>query len=301
MRLSIVVPTFRRAALLAELLARLEPQLAAFPDAEAIVVDNDPDAGARSVVEGRSQVRYVHEARPGVVNARNRGVGEAAARHIVFLDDDEIPAPGWLAAFAGQAEQGVAASFGRIVPRFETPAPAGLAPIVTALFSRDFTDATGSDVSPDWAALGTGNSMFDVARCFSSGTPFDPRFNARGGEDSWLIRSLMARGIALTWNAEALVEEVVPGSRMTLASLKRRKYNHGQIRVICAYGNGGPMAVLKAAAWMGVGGAQVALQGLRYAALAASRSDGRADAAARLHAGLGKLFWWRAPQSFYAS
>ncbi len=301
MKLSILIPAYRRPAGLAEILTRLTPQVAAHPGTEVIVVDNDPDASARAVAGGFGGVRYVHETRRGVVHARNRGIAEATGRHVIFLDDDEIPADGWLAAYAGQAANGVVACFGRIVPRFEAVPPPGLKTMLDALFSRDLGSVTGHDISRDWAALGTGNSMFDMAVCFPGGTPFDSRFNARGGEDSWMIRGLLARGIALTWNPEALVEEVVPTARMTLASIKRRKFNHGQIRVICAVGNGGAGAWLGAAAWMAAGAVQASLHGARYAALAVTGSPRRDDAAARLHAGLGKLFWWRAAQSFYAA
>ncbi len=299
LRLSILIPAYCRPAGLAEILARLAPQVADHPGTEVIVIDNDPAASARGVAL-HAGVRHVHETRRGVVHARNRGIAEADGTHVVFLDDDEVPAPGWLAAYAGQARTGVAASFGRIVPRFEGVPPPQLRGLLEALFSRAFGGPTGSDVSGAWAALGTGNSMYDKARCFPDGAPFDVRFNARGGEDSWMIRGLLARGIALTWNAEALVEEVVPPARMTLASVRQRKFNHGQLRVICTYGTGGVGAAAKAAAWMGAGAVQALLHGARFGLLALTGSPRRDDAAARVSAGLGKLLWWRAPGSFYA-
>jgi len=46
-------------------------------------------------------VRYVHEPSTGVVHARNRGVREAGGEYLIFLDDDEVPAAGWLNAFLG--------------------------------------------------------------------------------------------------------------------------------------------------------------------------------------------------------
>ena len=301
MTIAIVIPAYRRPAWLAEILGALTPQIAGHPGTRIVVIDNDPDASARDVATGVDGVRYIHETRRGVVNARNRGVAEADARHVIFLDDDEVPAPGWFAAFAAQAAAGVVASFGRIVPRFEGPPPAGLDATLGALFSRDLGSPTGRDVSGDWAALGTGNSMFDVAACFPGGAPFDARFNARGGEDSWMIRCLIARGIALTWNADALVEELVPADRMTLASLKRRKFNHGQIRVICIRGAGGAKTWLGTAAWMGVGAAQVGLHGVRYAARRLAGSPRRDESAAKVHGGLGKLLWWRTPGAHYAA
>lgn len=298
--LSIVIPAYRRPAGLAEILAQLMPQVAGRDDTEIVVIDNDPEASAKPV-SGAAGVRYINEIRSGVVNARNRGIAEATGRYIVFLDDDQVPAPGWFAAYAAQAAVGVAASFGRIVPRFAaTPAP-GLHDLLAALYGRELDSPTGTEVSGSWSSLGTGNSMFDKAVCFPDGAPFDARFNARGGEDSWMIRGLIARGLPLAWNAEALVEEVVPADRMTLASIKQRKFNHGQLRVICTYGDGGVRAAAAAAAWIAAGTLQAAYHGIRYLIFALVGSLQRDDAAARAHAGLGKLLWWRQPAVAYAN
>jgi glycosyltransferase involved in cell wall biosynthesis len=289
MLLSVVIPTYRRAAMLAELLDALAPQL--FPDAEVLVVDNDPEASARATVARYAGVRYIHEARRGVVNARNRGVAEAQAPHIVFIDDDEVPSPGWLAAFAGQARAGVVASFGRIVPRYEGTPPANLKPLLDALFSREADGPTGTDITPIWNYLGTGNAMFERRFCFPDPDPFDARFNSSGGEDIWMIRSLLQRGARLTWNREAMVEEQVPAARMTADYLERRKFGHGQQRVIFAYGEGGLRPGLSALAWMGVGAVQFVGHGLVASGLKLVGSPRAAAAAAKMQGGLGKLMW----------
>lgn len=291
MLLSVVIPTYRRADMLAELLDALAPQLTA--DTEALVIDNDPDASARAVTAARPAFRYVHEPRRGVVNARNRGVAEARGGHIVFIDDDEVPVSDWLAAFAAQARAGVVASFGRIVPRYEGLAPADLKPLLDQLFSREAEGATGADITPIWNYLGTGNAMFDKARCFPRPEPFDDRFNASGGEDIWLIRGLIRDGVRLIWNREALVEELVPASRMTIGYLKRRKYAQGQQRVIFAFGEGSARQWVQAAVWMGIGAVQLLGHGAAASAFGLVRSPRRSEALVRMHAGLGKLMWRR--------
>ncbi len=87
--------------MLEELLEALAPQLSARP-VEAILVDNCPDASARAMASAFAPlVRYVHEPSTGVVHARNRGVREAGGEYLIFLDDDEVPAAGWLNAFLG--------------------------------------------------------------------------------------------------------------------------------------------------------------------------------------------------------
>jgi glycosyltransferase involved in cell wall biosynthesis len=95
---SIILPTFNRAALLAEALASVCAQTVT--DWECIVVDDGstdstPDLMARS---SDRRIRYVaraHAGHPGVV--RNAGLAVARGRWIAFLDDDDLWRPEKLA------------------------------------------------------------------------------------------------------------------------------------------------------------------------------------------------------------
>ena len=297
MKTSIIITTYRRKAMLAELLEALAPQLNGRP-AEAIVIDNCPDASARAIVEEshRGQVRYVHEPRSGVVHARNRGVAEARGTYLVFLDDDEVPVDRWLDAWLAQADGSIDLAFGRIVPRLLAPCPAALAGQIRQAYSREMPGPTGTDITAKWAYVGTGNAMFHKTRCFATDAPFDARFNARGGEDVWLIRSLVRKGLKLRWNREALVEEQVPESRMTLAFAQARKFNQGQLRCILMYGEGGVAGLARVGVWMLAGAIQFAAFGLA-AQLASLLAPERApDLVCRARGGAGKLLWWRAPE-----
>jgi glycosyltransferase involved in cell wall biosynthesis len=294
---SIVITTFRRKAMLAQLLDALCPQVAGHP-VEIIVVDNCPAASARPIVEARraDYLHYRHEARSGVVHARNCGVSEASGTYVIFLDDDELPCDGWLEAWLRQAEADVDASFGRITPTLLAPCPEGLIRPVQRNFRRDMHRPNNADISRMWAYLGTGNTMFHKDRCLAEDEPFHARFNARGGEDVWLIRDLVMRGHRLVWNHDALVEELVPADRMTLSFLELRRFNQGQLRGILAFGEGDAAGYLRAAAWMAAGAVQ--LIACRFAAAVASifareHADRfRCDASG----GLGKLLWWHKPR-----
>lgn len=282
--ISIVVPTFRRPMDLAALLAALAPELPA--DVELLVVDNSPEAGARAVVEAQARATYLHEPRPGVARARNAGVAAARGGHVLFIDDDERPGPGWLAAWARLAEAGVAAAFGPVRPVFAAPPPPGLEAAFTAMFSRDLGRADGADVTAQRAWLGTGNALFDRARCFPDGAPFDLRFDA-GGEDVWFLRHLAEeRGLRFTWAAEAMVFEHVPASRLTADYLCRRRFHGGQLRALVEAGGGHWHRV---AFWMAAG----AVQALGFGLAAGLPGPGRAALRAKAWGGLGKLLWWR--------
>jgi glycosyltransferase involved in cell wall biosynthesis len=123
-RVSVVVPTYRRPALLTRCLGailaqRLDP--AAF---EIVVVDDGHDDATRDAVEAlarrsvRPTIRYLRPARGrGPAVARNAGWRAAHAPLIAFTDDDTIPDPDWLAE--GERAIGRAAAVaGRVlVPR----------------------------------------------------------------------------------------------------------------------------------------------------------------------------------------
>jgi hypothetical protein len=293
--LSIVVPTYRRENLLQPLFHAVEAQVAASENpVELVLVDNSPEGSARQVAAtAPAFLRYAHEPQTGVARARNRGVAEARGSYIIFLDDDELPAPGWLAAFALAADRGESAVFGAIEPAFAVPPPDHLRAPLDRIFSRRLPAATGQDVTRFRAYLGSGNSMFRREVLGSETPTFDPGFD-RGGEDVWLFRKLVDRhGISLTWCPEALVSEIVPADRATLGFLKARRFSDGQLRCLVESGRGGLAGAARVAVWMAAGAAQVAVFGLCALAarpLSRARSTGFHLAAT---GGLGKLLWWQ--------
>ena len=306
--ISVVVPTFRRPAMLAELLPVVLRQITqeAPGAAEAIVVDNCPDASARAAVTAVAAadpdgnggtLRYVHEPRAGVVHARNAGVAAARGGHVLFLDDDEVPHPGWLRAFLAHARADATLAFGRIVPRYEAPPEPGLEPMLRRLFSRDYDRSDGFDLTRHYVELGTGNALFHKARCFPDAEPFHAAFNRTGGEDIWLIQGFVAQGVPLRWVPEGLVDEVVPADRMTLGYLKRRRFNQGRLRCLFLHRAADRRRHLRVVKWMGVGAAQAGLYGALGGVAALSGHPARLGYEVQTAGGLGKLLWWRPERS----
>lgn len=90
---SLVVPTFRRAAILAQslrALLRLDYPRDRF---EVIVVDDGSRDETQAVVAGLADPRIVFLQQPGnqgVASARNRGAKEARGEVLIFLDDDML-------------------------------------------------------------------------------------------------------------------------------------------------------------------------------------------------------------------
>ena len=125
-RISVIVPsTLARREGLCRCLESLEAL--DYPDAELLLVDNRRDGDGRHPqwLERFPAVRVLHERRPGISAARNRGLGEAGGELVAFTDDDVTVDPGWLSALAARfaARPEEACVTGLVIPaELETPA-----------------------------------------------------------------------------------------------------------------------------------------------------------------------------------
>jgi glycosyltransferase involved in cell wall biosynthesis len=98
-RVSVVIPTRDRSNLLERALESALGQRGV--DVEAIVVDDASRDRTATYVDALGDRRIVvvrHEAPTGVARARNDGIARATQPWIAFLDDDDVWAPGKLAA-----------------------------------------------------------------------------------------------------------------------------------------------------------------------------------------------------------
>ncbi len=96
--ISVVIPHLNQPEHLRRSLASLAAQAGA-PEVEVIVVDNGSRELPRTVC-AEFGARLLAEPTPGPGPARNRGIEEARAPLLAFIDADCIADPGWLAAIA---------------------------------------------------------------------------------------------------------------------------------------------------------------------------------------------------------
>jgi GT2 family glycosyltransferase len=108
MKISVVVPTYRRLDMLHRCLAALFAQRMPPAQYEIVVVDDGHEDHVEAAVQalariaGLPRLRYLRSSPGrGPAVARNCGWRAATGELIAFTDDDTIPDPGWLAA--GQA------------------------------------------------------------------------------------------------------------------------------------------------------------------------------------------------------
>ncbi len=121
--LSVVVPTRHRLDALARCLAALAPGAQTLDPAryEVIVTDDGTAPTAETLVrEQFPWARWTPGPRRGPAANRNAGARAAGGAWLAFTDDDCVPTPGWLAAFAGRVGDP-----GRAVRVLEGPTDSG--------------------------------------------------------------------------------------------------------------------------------------------------------------------------------
>lgn len=209
----VAVATYRRPELLRAVLPELIRQARALPvHACVIVVDNDPEGGAREDVSAfvAPDVRYLHEPRPGIAAARNRALDSCEVDDvIVFIDDDEYPTPAWLGTlFSFWQATGCDGVAGPALATFEED------PDEWVKGSRVFAPpekVTGAVVS----GAATNNLLLRVATLRAMELRFDDAYGTSGGSDTRLIHDLIGRGGIVRWCDEAAVLDRIPASRTT--------------------------------------------------------------------------------------
>lgn len=231
--ISICICTFRRPALLGELLAAIGRQDRDGFRTELVVVDNDPAGSAAAVLLHWQKhlpipLQSHHEPTPNIARARNRAVHAARGEWLLFIDDDEQPDPDWIRAMMQtQHRYDADAVFAPVVPRYRDDTPAWIR--AGDFFNRRrFT--TGTAITTSDAR--TGNVLIRRSTLLALPGPFDAAFGRTGAEDTMLFRDLTQRGVRFIWCDEAIVREEVPADRANLRWLLRRSYRVGQTYVL---------------------------------------------------------------------
>jgi succinoglycan biosynthesis protein ExoM len=231
MLISVCICTFKRPAMLLDLLDALGRQVLVEPrqSLELVVVDNDPAHSARAVLQqwrapAGVVLRYFHVPQPNIAVARNTTIAHARGEWIAFIDDDESPAVDWLQQLLATQQRCQAdVVFGPVVPRYRPDTPDW---VKQGRFFERPRHASGTPI--DEREARTGNVLLRASALRAMPGPFDEAFGRTGGEDSVLFRDLIAQSLTLVWCDEAPVSEEVPADRATARWLLRRSYRVGQ-------------------------------------------------------------------------
>ncbi len=224
---SVLVCTFNRAAYLKDCLRLIVDQdIRGRFTFEVVVVDNGSTDGTRGVVEtvgadSDVPVRYFFEPEPGVHQARNRSIAEAAGRWLAFIDDDELAEPRWLGRLFEAAYDTGARVVGGAV-RLDLPDE--MLGNIGAETRRSLRERLGDPDGPFATPFGKGtfpgtdNLMLD-REIFESIGGFDESMHMGGADCDLMIRARRA-GFEPWFVRNAVVLHRIPSDRLTAAYLK---------------------------------------------------------------------------------
>jgi len=201
---SVVIPTYRKSALLSQTLAALADQTYPADATEVIVVDDCSGDGTSEILKNVSApwrlVSLVHDENRGRAAARNTGVRAADGQIIVFLDDDMRAVPSLL---SDHARYHVVHANSAIIGNALTAPELGPSPVFRYLDSRGVHKLAPGSIVPA-RYFSTNNSSVPRDALLQAGL-FDETFRSYGFEDTEIAFRLEdVTGLEFRYCAEAI-------------------------------------------------------------------------------------------------
>lgn len=227
---------------------------------EILLIDNGstPSLAAASLpAPGPSlpNLRVVAEPRPGLTPARLRGIAEARGEVLVFVDDDNVLAPGYLAAAlaAFRASPRLAAAGGPVLPEFELSPPSWAGEFFGLLALQNhgavprLASGGASAPWPEFAPVGAGLCLRRSAglayAAAVQASPARAALDRRAGSlasggDNDIVFSALRAGGDVAYFPELSLTHLIPPSRLEPAYLARlnRGIQRSWVRVLSLHG-----------------------------------------------------------------
>ena len=201
-RISVVIPTFNRQALTERAIASALEQAA---DADIVVIDDASEPPFRLPTALANVRLFRNESNLGAGPTRSRGVSEAQADWIAFLDSDDHWLPGTLLPRLEEAERNFAAT-GDVMTAYA----AGFELVRKATGHSDVRIPRESANLNDFASgcwFCPGSTLIVHKRAFERVGPFDPTLRRLEDLD-WFLRFALAGGKLSVWPHVATKVEV---------------------------------------------------------------------------------------------
>jgi glycosyltransferase involved in cell wall biosynthesis len=222
---SVVIPTYNRLDMLLRVLDALERQVDA-PPFETIVINDGSSDDTERVIAQRSGITFRTQPNGGPGRARNHGVSLASGRFVIFIGDDTVPEPRFLAeharVHAATADDAMIAVLGY------TGWPAGEPVTAFMDYINDYGLQFGYKLIEDGAVVPFNffyTSNISIDRQLLVDQPFDTTFPSAAWEDIELAYRLDAKGLKIRYNANAVTRHY---HQMTVDSFARRQYTVGK-------------------------------------------------------------------------
>jgi glycosyltransferase involved in cell wall biosynthesis len=226
---SIVIPTYKRLPMLLRVLDALDAQIDA-PEFETIVIDDGSGDETSSVISERRAKHYAltfrSQPNAGPGRARNHGVSLATGRYVLFIGDDTVPEPRFLAEHArvhhDANDDRLTACLGY------TGWPPGERVTAFMDYINDYGLQFGYKLIRDGETVPFNffyTSNISIDRLVLGHEPFDTTFPAAAWEDIELAFRLDSFGLKIRYNAKAVTRHY---HSMTVDSFARRQYTVGR-------------------------------------------------------------------------
>lgn len=222
---SVVIPTYNRLDMLVRVLDALDRQIDA-PPFETIVINDGSRDDTDRVMSQRKGITFRTQPNGGPGRARNHGVSLAQGKFVVFIGDDTVPEPRFLAEHARihreSGDDPLVACLGYTGwPRGER---------VTAFmdYINDYGLQFGYKLIRDGEVVPYNffyTSNISIDREVLAAHPFDTTFPSAAWEDIELAYRLNEQGLRIRYNARAVTRHYHP---MNVDSFARRQYTVGK-------------------------------------------------------------------------
>jgi len=222
---SVVIPTYNRLDMLVRVLDALEQQVDA-PSFEVIVINDGSKDETANVMAQRKGITFRSQENGGPGRARNYGVTLATGKFVIFIGDDTVPEPRFLAEHArvhrATNDDPMVAALGYTGwPRGER---------VTAFmdYINDYGLQFGYKLIQDDTVVPFNffyTSNISIDRELLVAHPFDTTFPSAAWEDIELAYRLDAKGLKIHYTARAVTRHYHP---MNIDSFARRQYTVGK-------------------------------------------------------------------------
>ncbi len=221
--ITVAIPTYNGAQRILAVIERLRSQVGtASLRWEILVVDNNSSDETADRVRSLQAawgdtpaLRYCFEAEQGLAFARQRAIDEANSRYVGFLDDDNLPASGWVAAAVafGNAHPQAGAFGGITHPIYEAPPPSEFEKVKAFLVIRKHGQQPKL-YEPENLRLPAGAGLVVYRQAWLDSVPKRLIRTHRGGNDYEISLHMHTAGWQIWYNPAMQIDHVIPAWRL---------------------------------------------------------------------------------------
>lgn len=240
-KVSFIICSYNRAGYLDDTLQSLMDSGLSSQPAELLIIDNNSTDSTPEVVKSYQQqyakdgntIRYIKETEQGLSHARNRGIKEAQAPCVVFLDDDiqatEKLISRWVSFFSSNPN--ALAAGGKIHVQFDDPRPDWMSHYLLPLLGHhDLGDSPRKypkNKYPFGGNMGFRKNIFDLLGGFN--TELGRKGSQlKASEEKEFFRRIRAENIDIYYLPEAKLFHRVNKKRLTEEYIRRQAVGLGE-------------------------------------------------------------------------